>query len=411
MSLLMHIMGTAAAQPDTPSVAVENIAYTWFGRPNVARSGNKTFIGLTKDITGGTTQHVAEFNELTGVYTETQVGTAFEKDDHNQAQILVRASDSRLIAVYSEHNGAALRIRISTNPNDSTAWGAEATPVSTGISYATIYQATNGNIFVFYRKDEGGGKNWYYIKSTNDGVAWGTPIKIMDGLARQAYLVTEPSDTNSNIIHFCMTDGHPMHFSTKGVVNIFHFYMDLSTEKLYKSDGTEIITLPIVPTDGTQVTFFTGNDTSWGLDIICKNGLPRMIYLKYPDGGANTFQFKDLYVVKWNGTTWDTPVYIARELDGYIYLEESCYSGASRFDKKDPDIIWGAIEVNNVIEIHKVNIADTGNIIIEQLTFNSSVNNWRPICSNGNVKNLMWLRANTYTTYTNYDMDLMSLSI
>jgi len=72
---------------DVTSVG-ESLAYTWFGRPNYAYSSeaNKYWIGTTKDTPSGTTQHITEYNLNTNVYSTTQVGTTYEKDDHNQCQ-------------------------------------------------------------------------------------------------------------------------------------------------------------------------------------------------------------------------------------------------------------------------------------------------------------------------------------
>lgn len=135
----------------------ETLAYTWFGRPNYAYSGEaqKYWIGTTRDTVGGTTQHITEFNIQTRTYTTVQVGTVFQKDDHNQVQILIRNSDKRLIAFYVEHNGSAIRWKISINPLDGLSWGAEkaVNPVSL-YSYISPYQTSDGKIFIFLERTQ-----------------------------------------------------------------------------------------------------------------------------------------------------------------------------------------------------------------------------------------------------------------
>lgn len=388
------------------------MAYTWFGRPNYASSGYKYWIGTTKDFGGGTTQAITEYDEISDSFTTTQVGTVIEKDDHNQSQILIRQSDNRLLAFYTEHNGLALRYRISLNPLDSSNWGNEITlnPVQ-AYSYITPYQASNGNIFVFFRTAMGGGKyNWHYIKSTDGGVTFSSEILIFDDGNVQAYLI---SCQDGNKVHFTASNGHPQSNSPLNI-NIYHLYFDLINETIHNSIGVSQ-TIPATTADMTLVVETLSNDTSWILDVIVKNGNPRIIYAFYPSGINTLWYEKELWYVEFDGVNWINNTKISSTMSGYIEddvsIQERCYDGASRFDSQNSDIIWMPKQVNGILEIHKVDISNINDIIIEQITFNSLVDNWRPISVSSNKYNLLWLKKNNYNFYTDYNINLLAKTI
>ena len=390
----------------------ETLSYTWFGRPNYAYSeeAQKYWIGSTKDTPSGTTQHVTEYDITNDTYITTQVGTVYQKDDHNQAQILIRQSDKSLIAFYVEHNGAVLRWKISTNPYDSSSWGTEKTldPLQ-DYSYISPYQASNGEIFVFFRNRNSTTYTWHYVKSTDGGETFGAVNSFFDNGAVQAYLI---SAQNGDHVHFIATNGHPENNPTLNI-NTYHFYFDLATETAHESSGTAT-SLPASVSALTTVQITTGNDTSWILDISFKNNLPRILYVFYPLGRSTNYQVKELWFIEWNGSNWVNKTKIAETLNGFIEddatLQEAAYPPASRFDTNNPDIIWMPKQVNGVLEIHKVDIS-VNPIYIEQLTFDSEVDNWRPISVPILVNNLLWLKKNSYTHYTDYSISLQTKTV
>ncbi|WZL88331.1 BNR-4 repeat-containing protein [Salinimicrobium sp. 3283s] len=391
----------------------ESLAYTWFGRPNYAYSeeAQKYWIGSTKDIAEGTTQHITEYDITEDTYTTTRVGTVFEKDDHNQVQIVIRSSDKRLLVFYSEHVGNSLRYRISTNPLDSSSFGEEKL-VPGGdaykFSYPSPYQASNGDIFVFWRFTPPSiEEEWYYAKSTDGGETWNTSVKLY-ATGYRAYLV---SSQDGDKIHFFGNNGHP-EINNDLNINCYHFSFDLTTETAYNSVGTSIA-LPVTPPFATQVNSAVRNDTSWILDVTTKNNLPRVLFVFYPQGRANDFLTKELWLSVFNGTEWINTL-ITTTLSGYIEddasVQESAYPGASRFDSTNPDIIFMPKEVNGILEIFKVDIS-VSPIYFEQLTFDSEVHNWRPISVPSPVNNLLWLKNNDYNMWNDYDISLQTKTV
>jgi len=414
MNLFWHaLLAINEEIKDITSVG-ETLAYTWFGRPNWAYSetAQKYWIGSTKDTVNGTTQHITEYDIDTDTYFTTQVGTVFQKDDHNQSQILIRESDKRILAFYVEHNGSALRWKISTNPLDASSFGAEKTvnPVAS-YSYISPYQASNGNIFIFFRSYVSAQTAyiWHYMKSTDGGETFGNLTVFFNNGSVQPYLIYSQ---NGDKLHFAASNGHPQSNAPSNI-NVFHFYFDLIAETLHKSN-TDLITLPAANINMTQATSVLGNDTTWILDISFKNNFPRIIYAYYPSGITTNFITKELWFIEYDGTSWVNNQKISDTMVGYIEddasIQEKCYTGASRFDTSNSDIIWMPKQVNGILEIHKVDLRNNP-IYIEQITFDSTVNNWRPISVPSPVNNLLWLKNNDYNMYNDYSITLQTKTV
>jgi len=393
----------------------ETLAYTWFGRTNAVYSEetNKYWIGSTKDTENGTTQHITEFDINEESYVTTQIGTQFAKDDHNQAQIIIRNSDKRLIAFYAEHNSIVFRMRISSNPFDGKSWQNEIVldpSPSGGYSYVSPYQDSTGNLYVFYRVSVGGGQYvWRYIKSTNGGVSFGSEAEFFNDGNVQAYLIT---CQDGNKVHFTASNGHPENNPSLNV-GVYHFYFDMENETFHNSIGSNL-SLPLVTNVMSLVKSTSGNNTSWILDITTKFGQPRIIFAYYPEGRVNEWLDKELWYSSFNGSSWSTADKISKTRSGYMEddasIEEKAYTGASRFDSKNPDIIWMPKDVDGVLEIHKVDIS-TNPIYIEQITFDSEVDNWRPISVPSPVNNLVWIKKNRYDFYTDYELSLQTKTV
>lgn len=389
------------------------MAYTWFGRPNWVKYGTKYWIGVTATSPHGLTQHIVQYDSSNNEYTTTQIGTQYQNDDHNQGQILIRKYDNRLISFFTEHNGDKIRWKISTNPLDSTSWGSviEYNPLLQ-YSYASPYQNSSGDIFLFVRTGtlNNATKKWYYIKSTDGGESFGPPVEIIDNGATQNYCIT---CQDGNKIHFVSTTGHPQNLS-EGNISLYHFYFDMEVETFHKSDGTSR-SIPFAVSGATPVNITTGNDTSWNLDITVKNGKPRILYVFYPNGRITELYEKELWFIEYDGVAWVNNTKIANTMSGNIedgpIRKAYSYTGASRFVINRPDLLIMPKHVDGILELHLVNVLDLGNIIIKQLTFNSDVDNWRPLCLDFPKNNLLWLRKDEYKYYTDFEMSLLSKTL
>lgn len=393
---------------------IESVAYTWFGRPNYvySKEAQKYWIGLTKDTLSGTTQHILEYDIKTDTYTFNLVGTTYEKDDHNQAQILIRNQDKRLLTVYTRHVDTEIRYRVSNNPLDGSSWGTEQIIVpGTKFSYPSPYQASNGDIFIFFRdRIVVGDEKWAYIKSSNGGRTFSNQTVLVDNGINRPYNITHQE---GDILHFVMTSGSPQS-DPELDINIYHFTFNLLTEEIKDSSGNNL-TYPISSSNATLVKAFVDPERVFILDIITKNGMPRILYVLYPKYQSDDYADKDLYFIEFNGVSWVNNTKIAGVMNGFIEEDEEIqtkpYSGASRFKIDQPDIIIMPKEVKGILELHKVNLSDNP-ITIKQLTYNSPNHNWRPLAINSPVNNIIYLQNRYYNFYyEDFSIRLKTLTI
>lgn len=392
-------------------------SYCWFARPKAIYNSiaEKTWIGQVYSADGiNYSQYILTVVNATGAATIVQVGTVVEKDDHNEPTILVRASDSRLFTCYAEHASSTnIRYRISTNPLDASAWGAEQTKDVGGganhnVTYPSCFQASNGDIFIFFRDLYYG---WSYIKSTDDGVTfsartifyYGGVDDVGEAGTGRGYMTFAQSPLDADIIHMVTTDGHPG--STDHTVSVFGVYFDMGDSTVHKLDGTDV-TAHIPLADPQYMTIIMTNtlpDTGWIEDVIVDStGKPRFLFTFFPNGKNISYDQKDLYYAEWNGTAITTPVKIHTALNRNIGTNAivGTYAPLACFDKNNPDVIIASKEVDGVCEIFKIIRMSSSSFASAQITKDSMVDNWRPFTVAAPLKNAFWLTKNSYITYT-----------
>jgi hypothetical protein len=204
---------------------LNSAAYCWFNSPKAIynTAANKTWAGIVRNDGTGYSQHILTVDNTTGAATSVRVGSVVEFDDHNEASVLVRSSDNKLFIAYSEHsdpNGLLIRHRISTNPLDASAWGAEVTEDPSGAStytYCNAFEVVNGDIYIFYRETGGGDAWWNFIKSTDGGATFGDDTRFV----HRDYLRCWQNPVDKDIIHFAASH-HPNGLTDPN--HVFHFY-------------------------------------------------------------------------------------------------------------------------------------------------------------------------------------------
>lgn len=401
-------------------IVCEYASHCWFARNKSAYdpTTNKSWIGQVHadsfaPANTGYSQFIFEINNDTNVITKFKLGTVTQYDDHNEPSILIRSSDNRLIAVYSEHSGALLRWRISTNPNDATAWGSEQTlnPVGGGhvYTYPSVFEAENGHIYIFFRDQIGTTqRGWSYVKSTNGGATFGGYARITG--VTYSTLAQDPN--NKDKIHFLVC-WHPDNTIIADNY-ILHGYWNCSTNTFHKSDGTDITaSIPVDETDMTVIdTALIANDQDcWIEDIIIDNsGNPRVLYTKIPD--MPTALLKDEYYSEWTGSAWTTPHLLHRSATHYMETElldtnllSIWYPPNSSFDRANPDRIFSSIETagdfGNVCEIWELHRQSSSSFTRQQRTYNSAKDQWRPFTVASPTNNVFWLNKIYYDHWAN----------
>ncbi len=394
---------------------IENTSHCWFARDKAVyhAGSNKSFFGQVYGPSNTNySQYIFQLDHATGTITNFRLGTVDQKDDHNEPSIIIRASDSRLVAVYTEHSGSVIRWRISTNPLDISAWGPEQTVdpnASRLFTYPSIFQVTNGDMYIFFRDGPSAGletANWSYIKSTNGG----TSFSGYTTYSNYTYSNATQDPTNSNKIHFVVSE-HPGDGDFPNTIGTFYF--DASDETFHKTDGTNITAS--IPLDLTDVTIVQTNNSPvqcWIEDIIVDaTGKPRILFFLIPD--ESTSINKDAYYTEWNGSAWTTPLFLHRAATHYMEtdvvpdIDSKWYSPNDAFDRGNPDRIISSKEVNGVCEIHKLERNSSSSFTTTQLTFNSGFDQWRPFTTSAPNNNVFWLNKRYYDDWINlYCQDL-----
>jgi len=147
------VLGSEVLATGTIDSFSDNGAWCWFSDPRAIYYNGKTYIGSIRsagDIV------VLSYDHSSYEQAEFELQAALQVDDHANPSILIR-DDGRLVVFYCAHNGPDMFYRVSTNPGDISAWGAEQTLGTNtagvnGYSYShpCILSAESNKIFLFF---------------------------------------------------------------------------------------------------------------------------------------------------------------------------------------------------------------------------------------------------------------------
>lgn len=378
-----------------------NAAWSFFGQPRAVFYNNKTYIGFINKV--GMVL-ATEYNHTPRKLSwPHMVKAVLQVDDHAMPQLLVRASDQKILAFYSAHNGANLYMRPSANAESIKTWGLEV-DLDTQLggdqySYPTPVQLldeTNDPIYLFFRAFETGTyRSFKFSKSTDGGTTWAAETTLFTVANQRPYFqVFKTSETR---IDFAVTDGHPAEIATN---SLYHFYYEGGN--YYKSDGTLIGdsgALPLGPSDVTKV-YDGASVPCWVWDIAIDGSVPVIVYATFPTA-ASDHRYS---YARWTGATWEA--HEICQAGGPLYAAETYYSGGVSFDHTNPDTTYCSRQVSGQFELFRYVTADNGATwTATQLTSGSSTPNMRPYTPLGSSMPVLWMRGR-YTTFTDYDTAL-----
>ncbi len=397
------------------AILTESASHCWFASEKAVYDSvsNKSWFGQCAAGYGlSYRQTIYEVNHATSGVTRFQLGSTVQQDDHNEPSIIIRDSDSKLLACYSEHTGTVIRLRVSTNAKDASAWAAETTfnPDATSLySYPSIFQSASGNIYIFYRRtiNDFSANSWRYIKSTNGGTSFAASVHLTD----IAYSRIAQDPNNKDLLYFIISR-HPDELVSP--THIGSFKMDLSTDKTYLNDGTEITSLmPLNLDDVDQIQTVSSPEGCWLEDIIVDdNGRPRVLFNIIPDNTTDQL-LKDEYYSEWDGSAWTTPYKLHRAATHYMETElfatdllSKAYAPLGTFDRSNPDRIFSGVETSgnfgDVSEIWEINRVSSNSFTRTQKTFNSTHDQWRPFTTgHPSNMNVYWLEKHYYDHWLN----------
>lgn len=317
--------------------------------------------------------YAASYNHSTKTTTTPfYIGSALSSPSgnvHNSVAILVRSSDKKLVIAYCEEGDSVIRLRISTNAEDATAWGSQFTIMSGGsYTYVSLFQMGSGTMFLVTRSIVSSVAYLAITSSIDGGATWDSsatnliaPTTGTGNPSAANYWRVGSDGTN---LHFLVTDtdrsdAHPS--------SVYHIYFTPGSN-VYKSDGTSLgNSFPIAATNGTLVQN-TSLGPAWAEGVGFVGGNPAGVLLAYDSGNTRN----RILACRWSGSSWDVT-----EVDntGGILTGNRFVAGAA-IDRADPDTIWAMKEIAGTFELVRYVSGDSGATwTAQQVTISSPADN------------------------------------
>lgn len=385
--------------------------WTWFADPRAVYRNGATYI-MAMDSVGHCL--ILKHVHATGVTASYDLSGYLEIDDHNNGS-LIFLSDGRIVAFFGLHNDPAHRYRVSTNPEDISAWSAVQIRGEAGGPYSypqpfilSIHPAKQWLFFRRYTDGTGTTRSLAFRTSPDFGTVPATISAYTDVLRETgARPYCKSVSDGVNKIHFCATSAHPNE-ATYTSINHFCMQVDASgNPTFHKSDGTQI-TAPFVVSDMTRVD--SGSDMKrWNSDIaIGSDGHPRILWMRYPNNNGTDIRY--MYS-RWTGAEW-TEVEICADGAG-LYTVEPYYHGGLCFDAHDADVIYLSAPISGVREIQQWRTNDNGATWskVRDITSGTSsgVLNGRPYSPRDYVGMPVIWWSGRYTSYSDYETAVKGL--
>lgn len=325
----------------SPSVftALTSGGWTIIPHPKAYYYNGKTYIGWAHGSTGNV--HVASYAHATETAsTPFTLHTAAGVDTHNAPAVLVRDSDKRIVVAYCEQNDTSVKVRISTNVEDTSAFGSPITAVSgssyTYVSLVQLTGVTNDPIYLFYTKAI---DKLAFVKSTDGGATWGSETVLVDNAANVYWKVGTDWDTRIDVF---VTDAAPTSS------NLYHFYINGSAGTYHQSGGSSLS--PPFAASSATVVLSNASGACWSFGASW-DGAPACIIMQ--ENGSSDNRIK---VARWRSGEWQVDT-VTNSVGGQ-FAGDKYFSGCG-IDHADPNTVYVA-EKSTVFEIVRYLSFDDG---------------------------------------------------
>ena len=372
----------------------QNLAYSWWVH-NVATvedgTDNILFGGVKSD--GSPRVFRREPGEDYTTIDNYTLYTAPEADDHNAPSLISKAGKP-LLAFWQRH-GMSTTLNYWSAPEGTFTFGAKKTitfPLNVTYCQSLVW---DDNIYIFLRA---GSEQWYYVRSTDWGMSWSTPVVFFSGVAEtgQMYCRFKQHD---NIAQFAIY-GHPSTSPWRdivyGEINLDNGDIMSNEEVVANLDGTS---LPLTPSM---------------LEVVCTPSAAPGEKVRLLDVTRTSIGTPTILFARWNDAN-PIPVYYITQRGFYepeIWDEKRLMSAGGVFDDgSNRKYVYGAafgtdtlyVALKDTCGTYKIKqfaIDAWGGLYDERLIqSNSTYPLARPYVVGDNV---IWQELREYTDYRNY---------
>jgi hypothetical protein len=339
------------------------------------------------------------------------MGSASNIDDHENAGMLIRSTDHKLLVFFCLHNGANMFVSISNNSltTDPTISGGFATAVNldsaigaSDYTYPEAYEV-GSNIYLFYRDQSSSTGRLAYSKvataSAGTAGSWAARTVLMTGASTvRPYWAIRSTSSRIDIMS---TDRAPA--GDEGLVDLGHMYLDGATDNVYKSDGTQITaTKPFAHSELTQLE--TNTNGQLAVDGVAGTN-PIFTYIK--DNGDGTAAY---VYARWSGAAWVKTTVVT---DDY-HPGDKFFAGMAINQASVGEVYLSRKETASSSEIWKYVTADSGATFGAgtQITTGSGDYNWGVMSVQDGVASLpaIWARG-TWTSDSVFNLGLRGFKV
>jgi hypothetical protein len=396
-ALLLAALTVAQAAPAAAATSrradvVANGAWCWFQDPRAVHYvglHDRTYVGY---VTSAGDIEVVSIDNGTGVLTHTVLHPGYQADDHAAPGIAV-APNGSVVVFYSQHSGANMNFRVSTNPEDIGSFGPEMTlPTGSGgygVTYANpIYLSAEKRTYFFFR-----GRDYRpNVTSTTDFVHWAPVQSVVfpdqAGAAARPYAKYASNGTDTILLAF--DDGHPRDAPTNSVYTLL-----LQGGVFRGADGRPLATLDpaqatasvhALPVHTRELTpVYDGSGSSGRAWVhsaaIDPTGHPVVAFATFPAAGAPADLDHRYRHARWDGTAWTVTEFA--DAGGSIDTTgtEPDYSGGMDLVHDDPSTLYVSRQVGAAWHVERWHTPDGGHTFDPpvDLTSDSTVKNVRPV--------------------------------
>ena len=386
-------------------------AWCWFQDARAVHyvgAHDRTYIGYV-DSAGDI--DIVSQDAHTATLVHNRLHIALNADDH-AAPALAILPDRKIFVAYAKHGAAPMYYRISTYPEDASAFGPERIAVATYAPYANpIYLSAEHRLYLFFR----GPTMHPSVVSSTDYVHWTAPQEVI--VPQASYVSADRSTrpyakyaTNGvDTISIAFTDGHPREITRLGLTTSL-YNIQYKTDIGWHTPSGTALTLPVT-IDGLQskpdafVYHAIVNAPAWvsSTALDPATGYPVVAYPIYSGLDPSDAQY---HYASWNGSAWvDARLTNAGASIATASPGEMEYSGGMDVDRNDPSTVYLSRETtltSGVWEIEQWRTSDGGHTFARTavVTPSPTVKNVRPVVPwgpPGEIK-VLWM-SGSYAMY------------